>query len=751
MKRSKRFEILDTRPVNKDGFSKEWIDAGFVAMESSNDPVPSIRIEKGIITELDGKRLQDFDLIDLFIARYGINLHYAEKAMALDSLSIARKLVDINVTREEIVTITTAITPAKIVDVIRHLNVVEMMMAQMKMRTRKTPSNQAHATNIVDNPVLIAADAAEAARRGFAELETTCAIARYAPFNAISLLVGGQTGRGGILNQCSMEEATELELGMRGFVSYAETLSVYGTENALIDGDDTPWSKAFLASAYASRGIKMRFTSGTGSEALMGNAEKKSMLYLEARCIYLTKAAGVQGLQNGSISCIPMPAALPSGFRAIAAENLIASMLDLEVASGNDTTFSHSDMRRSAKLLMQLLPGTDFICSGYGAIPNFDNTFAGSNTDCDDYDDYYIIQRDMKVDGGIKPITEEDAVNVRRKAARACQAVFQQLGLPAIGNEEVEAAVYAHSYRDMPPRNMIEDMQAAKEMMKRGTTGFDIVRALHERGFEDVACNVLNLLKTRISGDYLHTAAIFDKGFNVISAVNDRNDYSGPGTGYRISKERWEELQVKETALDPLRYSELNFIDYNKLNIKEVSCKATEMGTARVGAAPDEVVIAVSPSFGTSQRSTIVGIPLGNVLKELMAGIEEEGLRSRIIKFYNTSDIAAFASSGAKLSGSGIAIGMQSKGTAVIHQSDLAPLDNLELFPQAPLYTPDIYRQIGKNAAQYAKGQTPNPIPALNDQMAPSKYMVRAAILHIKDTKQVKKGSVPVELKITFE
>ena len=77
--------------------------------------------------------------------------------------------------------------------------------------------------------------------------------------------------------------------------TYAETLSVYGTEKVFIDGDDTPYSKAFLASAYASRGIKVRCTSGTGSEALMGNAEKKSMLYLEARCLLVIKGAGVQG------------------------------------------------------------------------------------------------------------------------------------------------------------------------------------------------------------------------------------------------------------------------------------------------------------------------------------------------------------------------------------------------------------------------------------------------------------------------
>ena len=402
MKRSKRFEKLEKMPINSDGFSYEWVDVGLVTMESPNDPKPSIRIESGRIAEMDGKKRKDFDSLDRFIADYGINAAEADRSMSIDSLEIARMLVDIHVSRQEVVRVCSGCTPAKLTEVMTHLNVVEMMMAQMKMRARKTPANQAHATNLDDNPVLIAADAAEEALRGFAEVETTCALARYAPFNAIALMLGAQTGRAGVLNQCSMEEATELELGMRGFTSYAETLSVYGTETVLIDGGDTAYSKAFLASAYASRGIKIRFTSGTGSEVLMGNAEQKSMLYLEVRCLYLTKACGVQGIQNGSINAIPLVAALPNGFRAIAAENLIASMLNIEVAAGNDTAFTHSDFRRGVKLAMQFMPGTDYITSGYGGIPNLDNVFAGSNEDCDDYDDWYVLQRDMKVDGGIK-------------------------------------------------------------------------------------------------------------------------------------------------------------------------------------------------------------------------------------------------------------------------------------------------------------------------------------------------------------
>ncbi|EAF5314089.1 propanediol/glycerol family dehydratase large subunit [Listeria monocytogenes] len=548
--KSKRFEELAKRPVNQDGFVKEWIEEGLIAMESPNDPKPSIKIENGKVVEMDSKKLADFDLIDHFIAKYGVDLSRAEEVMQMDSVKLANMLCDPNVPREKIVLLTTAMTPAKIVEVVSQMNVVEMMMSMQKMRSRRTPTTQAHVTNLRDNPVQIAADAAEAAIRGFDEQETTVAVVRYAPFNALSLLVGSQTGRGGVLTQCSLEEATELELGMRGLTCYAETISVYGTEPVFTDGDDTPWSKGILASAYASRGLKMRFTSGTGSEVQMGYAEGKSMLYLESRCIFITKAAGVQGLQNGSISCIGIPGAVPSGIRAVLAENLIAVMLDLEVASGNDQTFSHSDIRRTARLLMQFLPGTDYISSGYSATPNYDNMFAGSNFDADDFDDYNILQRDLKVDGGLTPVTEEEVVAVRNKAARVIQAVFDKLGLPEVTDAEVEAATYARGSKDMPERNMVEGIKAAAEMMDRGVTGLDVVKALSAGGFDDVAESVLNMLKQRVSGDFLHTSAIIDKDWNVISSVNDLNDYAGPGTGYRLEGERWEKLKDIAVAVD---------------------------------------------------------------------------------------------------------------------------------------------------------------------------------------------------------
>lgn len=551
MKRSKRVEILDKRPVNLDGYINEWPEMGFIAMKSPYDPKGSVTVQNGKIVEMDGRKREDFDFIDQFIADYAINIERTRQSMDMPALEIARKIVDINVSRKEILEIISGITPARMAEVINHLNVVEMMMGMQKMRARRKPGNQAHITNLKDDPVQIAADAAEGALRGFAEEETTMGVARYAPLSAMALLIGSQVGRPGVLTQCSAEEATELELGIRGLTTYAETLSVYGTEKVFIDGDDTPYSKAFLNSAYASRGLKVRFTSGAGSEVLMGNSEKKSMLYLECRCLYVTKGAGSQGIQNGSVSCIGVAGAVPAGIREILGENLVAALLGLECASSNDQSFSNSDMRRTARTMLQFLPGTDFIFSGYAAEPNYDNMFAGSNFDAEDFDDYNVLQRDMQVDGGLRPVTEEEVLAVRRKAARAVQAVFGQLGLVPVSDEQVEAVVYAHGSRDTLGRDVAADLLAAEEVLKRGITGVDIVKALAETGFDDVAESVLSMLKQRVIGDYMQTSAILDREFHVLSAVNTANDYMGPGTGYRVEGARWEEIKQIPHIIDP--------------------------------------------------------------------------------------------------------------------------------------------------------------------------------------------------------
>ena len=585
---------------------------------------------------------------------------------------------------------------------------------------------------------MLAADAAEAVERGFSELETTVGVSRYAPLNALALLIGSQTGRGTALTQCAVEEALSLQLALLGLTTYAETLSVYGTEKAFNDGDDTPWSKAFLASAYASRGIKVRFTSGTGSEALMGHAEAKSMLYLEARCLMAIKGAGSQGVQNGSISCIALPESLPGGVRGVLAENLIATLLDLELASGNDAMASHSQIRKSAKLMLQFLPGTDYIFSGYSSMPKEDNLFGGGNFDAHDLDDYNVLQRDMQVDGGLHPVSPEAVLNVRRKAARALQAVFRQLDLPAVSDAEVEAATLAGSSRDMPERDVVVDLEAAGRLLDRGKNGLDVIRALAREGYEDIAEKILAIQKLRVSGDHLQTSAMVLPGPRVVSAVNDPNDYQGPGTGYSLSPERWRAIASLSQARNPREMGRDHSADSSQF--------LKETGEARVGNDPREIVIALGPAFGAALQATLLGIPHQAVLRALIGGIALEGLKPRVVKIYATSDCGFIGHRGAQLSGSGISIGIQSKGTTVIHRQDLEPLNNLELFPQAPNLDLSSYQTIGRNAAKYAKAEPVLPVPTQIDNTARLKYIVKTTVLHLPETRQVVKDRKPQEV-----
>lgn len=109
----------------------------------------------------------------------------------------------------------------------------------------------------------------------------------------------------------------------------------------------------------------------------------------------------------------------------------------------------------------------------------------------------------------------------------------------------------------------------------------------------------------------------------------------------------------------------------------------------------------------------------------------------RVVKILKTSDVCFMGLEAAKLAGSGIGVGLQSKGTTVIHQKDLYPLSNLELFPQAPLMELETYRKIGQNAARYVKGEKVTPIECTNDPMVRAKFQVKAALMHIIETEQV--------------
>jgi propanediol dehydratase medium subunit len=210
------------------------------------------------------------------------------------------------------------------------------------------------------------------------------------------------------------------------------------------------------------------------------------------------------------------------------------------------------------------------------------------------------------------------------------------------------------------------------------------------------------------------------------------------------------ENMVKEIILEVVQQMQGETTAAAPVSAAPQPLSLTEIGDAAMGQDPNEVVIGIPPAFGTVMTQTIIKIPHREVLKEIMAGIEEEGLKSRLVKVNRTADVGFVAHEAAKLSGSGIGIGIISRGTCVIHQRDLAPLQNLELFSQSPLVDLATLRAIGRNAAKYAKGENPSPVPVRNDPMARPKYQGLAALLHNKETQHVRPAEATREMRATL-
>lgn len=742
-----RYDLWDERHLSLDRFAMEDPENGFCAAASPYDPEPSLIVENGRIIEMDGVPASEFDMIDEFIARHYFDLTIAETAMAMDSQEFAQMLVDVHVPRERLVKLSAGMTPAKLAEVLGHLSTLELAFANSKLRCRRQPSNQAHVTNAKDDPVQMAADAATAALYGFDEIETTVRVASNGRSNAIACAVGAAVVRDGVLIQCSLEEAEELRIALAGFTSYTETMSVYGTETSFLDGDDTPWSKAFLTAVYASRGLKARCTSGSSAELLMGFHESKSMLYLESRCVCLQRAMGVQGTQNGGIDGAPLTSSVPGGGWELLAENVLAALLDLECASGNDTRHSESEIRVGAKIMPYLMSGTDFICSGFGSIPKYDNSFNASLFNAEEMEDFLALQREFQVEGGLQHVPEDKMMAARARAIDAISAVLDTLQLGRVSEVQKKSVLYAHGSDETESFMPGEVARMNEALIERGITFVDVVKALDARGYTVEASRLLSMARQRVTGDYLQPAAIIRDG-QVVSAVNDPNRYSGPGTGYVMTDERRQAISRmrREVSKHDVLASE-EVMGQQESQRWRIESK----GDAVPGNDSREVVIGISPGFGVRLHKTTGGLPLYKVLAALLEGIRERGGHPRVVRVRHTADTSFLGLTAAKLAGSGIGIGIQGKGTTVIHRNDQAPHMNLELFSQAPLIGEADYRAIGGNAARYALGQSPPPvIISYRGQALGARFHVQTALLYAIETSMIESGRNPEVLEVHF-
>ena len=128
-----------------------------------------------------------------------------------------------------------------------------------------------------------------------------------------------------------------------------------------------------------------------------------------------------------------------------------------------------------------------------------------------------------------------------------------------------------------------------------------------------------------------------------------------------------EQINQSESAKRVSSSSEIpSMAGRDRINEKKTSY--VDYPRAKKGTDPKEIVIGVGAAFQMEIKKTICGIPLEDVLRNIKAGIEEEGMNARVVKILDTSDVCFMALEAAKLSGSGIGVGIQSKGTTVIHQ-----------------------------------------------------------------------------------
>ena len=175
------------------------------------------------------------------------------------------------------------------------------------------------------------------------------------------------------------------------------------------------------------------------------------------------------------------------------------------------------------------------------------------------------------------------------------------------------------------------------------------------------------------------------------------------------------------------------------------------MGPAVIGTNTREVVIGVSPAFGLKLFQTVAGHPLSSIVRVLIAGINEGGATARIVRMWHTADTSFLGLSAARLAGSGVGIGIQAKGTAVIHQKDRLPHNNLELFSNSPITTLEHYHRMGVNAAAYAKGELPEPVvvPTRGEAMG-ARFHARVSLIYAIETEMTVEGGAPEELAITL-
>jgi propanediol dehydratase large subunit len=119
---SSRFRSRERRELRRELLIAPYPELGLVAMDGPDDPEPSLVVDGGRVVEIDGTSEEHFDVLDAFIARRGIDLEAAAEAATLTDDELARRLVDVDHSRDELVRMSRGLTPARLARIMSRLD-----------------------------------------------------------------------------------------------------------------------------------------------------------------------------------------------------------------------------------------------------------------------------------------------------------------------------------------------------------------------------------------------------------------------------------------------------------------------------------------------------------------------------------------------------------------------------------------------------------------------------------------------------
>ena len=354
----------------------------------------------------------------------------------------------------------------------------------------------------------------------------------------------------------------------------------------------------------------------------MGASEGKSMLYLEARCIAVTRAAGAQGVQNGGIDGVNVTASVPDGMREVIAENLCVMLHDLESCTGNDTLMSASDIRRTAHTLPLLLAGSDFLFSGFGSIPAYDNAFGPSNMNAEDLDDYLVVQRDWGFEGGLRWRDDAELLPLPAAGGRGLPRSLRGARPRRVhgrGRRRVRAARTGASTsrrcRASCPALRPERIMDARHhrARRRARTRRTWLRGRgRARARDDAASDCSETSCRRLRSSTRTCTSSRPSPTRTTTRGRARATACPPSGGSEVARVRqvWSPDDGRGRA-GPSR---------------GLHPPASRSGRRGARVRPDEVVVGLSPAFGDEIWAALNGMTVAEVLRQVLAGIEEEGL-----------------------------------------------------------------------------------------------------------------------------